>query len=52
MSGFDGFADLGHTRLTKKQGDIGKGAPHVVPDIGRIRLAKLTPADVQAFLTK
>jgi hypothetical protein len=25
---------------------------HLVPGLGRIRLAKLTPADVQAFLTK
>ena len=25
---------------------------HLVPDLGRIRLAKLSPTDVQAFLTE
>ena len=31
MSGFDGFTKLGHTHVSMKQGDIRKGAPHVVP---------------------
>jgi len=31
MSGFEGFSVLGYTHIATKQGNIRKGAPHVVP---------------------